>query len=173
MQCTHLRDVEEQERHHECEQTSGLSEGETQNGVLEELTPEGRVAGNTLDETSENRTDTDTGTGETNGSETGTLDLGGSDHGGGGRLSDDATLLDDVAGGVVAESGAGSNEAVLGGLAGCEMKVNGCVCGVMELNASNCRGRCTCCERATTYQRWRSRGRPRGRRRRNGRWQPF
>jgi hypothetical protein len=118
MQCTHLRDVEEQERHHECEQTSGLSEGETQNGVLEELTPEGRVAGNTLDETSENRTDTDTGTGETNGSETGTLDLGGSDHGGGSGLSDDATLLDDVAGGVVAESGAGSNEAVLGGLAG-------------------------------------------------------
>jgi hypothetical protein len=118
MQCTHLRDVEEQERHHECEQTSGLSEGETQNGVLEELTPEGRVAGNTLDETSENRTDTDTGTGETNGSETGTLDLGGSDHGGGSGLSDDATLLDDVAGGVVAESRAGSNEAVLGGLAG-------------------------------------------------------
>jgi hypothetical protein len=138
MQCTHLRDVEEQERHHEREQTSGLSEGETQNGVLEELTPEGRVAGDTLDEATENRADTDTGTSETNGSETGTLDLGGSDHGGGGRLSDDATLLDDVAGGVVAESGAGSNEAVLGGLAGCEMKVNGCVLGLMELNGSRC-----------------------------------
>jgi hypothetical protein len=172
MQCTYLRDVEEQERHHEREQTSGLSEGETQDGVLEELTPEGRVAGNTLDEATENRSDTDTSTGETNGSETGTLDLGGSDHGGSGRLSDDATLLDDVAGGVVAEGAAGSNEAVLGGLAGCEMNVNGCVMCVMELNGCNCSCNCTCCERAT-YQRWRSRGRPRGRRRRSGRWQPF
>jgi hypothetical protein len=118
MQCTHLRDVEEQEGHHEREKTSGLSEGETENGVLEELTPEGGVAGDTLDETSENRADTDTGSGKTNGSETGALDLGGSDHGGGGRLGDDATLLDDVAGGVLAE-GAADNEAVLGGLAGC------------------------------------------------------
>jgi hypothetical protein len=128
LQCTHLCDVEEQERHHEREKTSGLSEGETQDGVLEELTPEGGVAGNTLDEATENRSDTDTSTGETNGSDTGTLDLGGGDHGGSGRLGDDATLLDDVAGGVVAEGAAGSNEAVLGGgLAGWEM-VNGCLC---------------------------------------------
>jgi hypothetical protein len=168
MQCTHLRDVEEQERHHEREQTSGLSESETQDGVLEKLTPEGGVAGDTLDEATENRSDTDTSTGETNGSETGTLDLGGSDHGGGGRLSDDAALLDDVAGGVVAEGTAGSDEAVLGGLAGCEMRVNGCTGYMMVLNG--CNG--TCCERAT-YQRWRSRGRPRGRRRKSGRWQPF
>jgi hypothetical protein len=170
MQCTYLRDVEEQERHHEREETSGLSEGETQDGVLEELTPEGGVAGNTLDKTSENRADTDTSTGETNGSETGTLDLGGSDHGGSGGLNDDATLLDDVAGGVVAERAAGSDDAVRGGLAGCKMKVNGCGRWVMELNG--CNRNCTCCERAT-YQRWRSRGRPRGRRRRSGRWQPF
>jgi hypothetical protein len=176
MQCTHLRDVEEQEGHHEREKTSGLSEGETQNGVLEELTPEGRVAGDTLDEATENRSNTNTGTGKTDGSETGTLDLGGSDHGGGGRLNDDTTLLDHVAGGVVAERGA-DNEAVGGsGLAGCEVKVNGWIMGwmmVMELNGSRCFRVCTCCERATTYQRWRSRGRPRGRRRRNGRWQPF
>jgi len=67
MQCTHLCDVEEQEGHHEREKTSGLSEGETENGVLEELTPEGGVAGNTLDETTENRSDTNTGTGKTDG----------------------------------------------------------------------------------------------------------
>ena len=132
MQCTHLCDVEEQEGHHEREKTSGLSEGETENGVLEELTPEGGVAGNTLDEATENCADTDTSTGKTDGSETSTLDLGGGDHGGSGGLSDDATLLDDVAGGVVAESGAGSNEAVLG--AGCGRSVNGCL---MELNGSN------------------------------------
>lgn len=125
MPCTHLRDVEEQEGHHEREKTSGLSEGESENGVLEELTPEGGVAGDTLDKTAENRTDTDTGTGEANGSKTGTLNLGGSDHGGSGGLGDDTTLLDDVAGGVLAE-GAADNEAVLGGLAGCEMIVNGC-----------------------------------------------
>ena len=133
-QCTHLCDVEEQERHHEREQTSGLSEGETENGVLEELTPEGRVAGNTLDETTENRANTDTSTGKTDGSETGTLDLGGSDHGGSGGLSDDATLLDNVAGGVVAEGTAGSDEGALLGLAGCEMMVNGCL---MSLQSSN------------------------------------
>jgi hypothetical protein len=130
MQCTHLCDVEEQEGHHEREKTSSFGEGETENGVLEELTPEGGVAGNTLDEATENRSDTNTGTSKTNGSETGTLDLSGGDHGGSGGLGDDATLLDDVAGGVGAESAAGSNEAVLGGLAGCEMRVNGCV---MEL----------------------------------------
>jgi hypothetical protein len=134
MQCTHLCDVEEQEGHHEREKTSGLSEGETENGVLEELTPEGGVAGNTLDETTENRSDTNTGTGKTNGSETGTLDLSGSDHGGSGGLGDDATLLDDVAGGVVAEGTAGSDEGALLGLAGCEMMVNGCL---MSLQSSN------------------------------------
>lgn len=130
----HLRNVEEQERHHEREKTGGLSESETEDGVLEELTPEGRVAGNTLDEATENRSDTNTSTGKTNGGETSTLDLSGSDHGGGGRLGNDATLLDDVAGGVVAESAAGSDEAVLGGLTGCEMKVNGCEMERMELN---------------------------------------
>ena len=146
--CTYLCDVKEQERHHEREKTSGLSEGETENGVLEELTPEGRVAGNTLDETSENRSDTDTSTGKTDGSETSTLDLGGSDHGGSGGLGDDATLLDDVAGSVVAESAAGSDEAVLG--AGCEMRVNGCL---MELNGCNC-SRCCHLQVGSTYRQW-------------------
>ena len=134
MQCTHLCDVEEQEGHHEREKTSSFGESETQNSVLKELTPEGRVAGNTLDEATENRSDTNTGTGKTDGSETSTLDLGGSDHGGSGGLSDDATLLDDVAGGVVAEGAAGSDEGALLGLAGCKMMVNGCL---MSLQSSN------------------------------------
>lgn len=135
-QRTHLCDVEEQEGHHEGEETSGLSEGETQNGVLEELTPEGRVAGDTLDEGTENRSDTDTSTSKTDGGNTGTLDLGGSDHGGGGRLSDDATLLDDLAAGVVLEGvadGVVHDEAVLGG-GSCRDRVNGCL---MALNASS------------------------------------
>ncbi|KAH9870877.1 hypothetical protein J1614_006449 [Plenodomus biglobosus] len=174
MRCTHLCDVEEQERHHEREKTSSFSKGETENGVLEELTPEGGVAGDTLDETTENRSDTDTSTGKTNGGQTSALDLGGSDHGGSGGLGDDATLLDDVAGGVGAEGAAGSNEAVLRGLAGCEMRVNGCWMGAVlglrdaasSMGGANCGGR-------TTYQRWRSRGRPHGQRRRSGRWQPL
>lgn len=131
LQCTHLCNVEEQEGHHEREKTSGLSEGETQDGVLEELTPEGRVTGNTLDEATENRSDTNTSTSETNGGQTGTLDLGGSDHGGGGRLSDDAAGLDDVTAGVVLEGIADRvvhDEAVLGGRGAdgsCGVSVNG------------------------------------------------
>jgi hypothetical protein len=126
MPCAHLCDVEEQERHHEREEAGGFGEGETQNSVLEELAPEGGVAGNTLNETAENRSDTDTGAGKADGSETSTLDLGGSDHGSSSRLGDNAALLDDIAGGVVAEGAAGSDERVRGGLAGCEMRVNGC-----------------------------------------------
>jgi hypothetical protein len=116
MTCTNLSNVEEQERHHESEETSSFGEGETQNGVLEELTPEGWVAGNTLDEGTENRTDTNTGTSETDRGDTSTLDLGGGDHSGGGRLSDDAAGLDHVASGVVLEGiaeGAVLDEAVL------------------------------------------------------------
>jgi hypothetical protein len=94
---THLCNVQEQERHHESEQTSGFGEGETQDGVLEELATEGRVAGDTLNETAEDGTDTDTSTSETDGGDTGTLDLGGGDHGGGSGLGDDAAGLDGVA----------------------------------------------------------------------------
>lgn len=144
MQRTTLCDVEEQEGHHESEETSGLSKGETQNGILEKLAPEGGVAGDTLDETAENRSDTDTSTGKTDRGDTGTLDLGGSDHGGGGGLSDDAAGLDHVAAGVVLEGIA--EDAVLhegvvgrldadGGWRGC---VNGCLMqlgGSMEMDA--------------------------------------
>lgn len=103
MQRNTLCNIEEQEGHHESEKTSGFGESETENGVLEELTPERWVAGDTLDEGSENRTDTDTSTSKTDCGDTSTLDLGSSDHGGGGRLSDDTAGLDQVAAGVVLE----------------------------------------------------------------------
>jgi hypothetical protein len=96
-----LCDVEEQEAHHESEQTSSFSESETQDGILEELTPQRWVARNTLDQSTENSSDTDTSSGKTNGGQTSSLNLGGSDHGSGGRLGDDTARLlgvaDDVA----------------------------------------------------------------------------
>lgn len=65
---------------HQVEQTHGFDESETQNGVCEELTTQGRVAGNTQEESSEDETDTDTGTTETNGGRTHTDVLGDGDH---------------------------------------------------------------------------------------------
>jgi len=115
-----FRDIEEQERHHEGEKTRSFGEGETQDGVLEELTTEGRVAGDTLDEAAEDGTDTNTSTGEANGGNAGALDLGRGDHGRGGGLSDDAARLDDVAADVVGELAAhgAEDEAVLWCLSG-------------------------------------------------------
>jgi hypothetical protein len=91
---SHLCDVKEQERHHEGEKTSGFSEGETQDGILEELTTEGRVASNTLDKTTEHSSDTDTSTSKTNSGDTSTLNLGSSNHSSSGRLNNNATRLD-------------------------------------------------------------------------------
>lgn len=112
-QSVHLCDVKQQEGHHEGEQTSGLGEGEPENGILEELTTERWVAGNTLDETTEYSSDTNTGTSKTDGSNTGALDLSGSDHGSSGGLDDDAAGLDGVADHVVGEAGASAHEGVL------------------------------------------------------------
>jgi hypothetical protein len=81
------------EGNHEIEKTNGLDESETQNGVGEELATEGRVAGHTVQESGEDETDTNTGTGQTNGGGTHTQVLGDLDHG----LSDlrgVGTLLD-------------------------------------------------------------------------------
>ena len=113
-----LCNIEEQEGHHEGEKTSSFRKGETQDSVLEELTTEGRVAGNASDQRAEHGTDTNTSTGETDGSNTGTLNLGSSYHGGGSRLSDDATRLNDVAANVIGEGGAhvAEDEAILGSL---------------------------------------------------------
>lgn len=113
-----LKNVEEHEGHHEGEETSSFGESETQDGVLEELATKGRVAGDTLDKPAEDRADTRTGTSEADGGHASALDLGGSDQGSGGRLSDDAAGLDDVAADVVGELTAhrAEDEAVLWGL---------------------------------------------------------
>src|SRR5689334_10590069 len=52
---------------HEIEQTNGLDESETQNGVGEKLSTHAWVAGNSHQEGGEDHTDTDTSTTETNG----------------------------------------------------------------------------------------------------------
>ena len=62
-------------------QTDGFDEGETQNGVREELATERRVAGDSVQEGGEDETDTDTGTGETNGGAAHTKVLGDLDEG--------------------------------------------------------------------------------------------
>lgn len=69
------------EGNHEIEKTDGLDESETKNGIGEKLATEGGVAGNTVQESGENETDTNTGTSETDGSGTHTKVLGDLDHG--------------------------------------------------------------------------------------------
>lgn len=69
------------EGNHEVEETDGLDEGKAQNGVREELATEGRVAGNGVQEGSEDETDTDTGTSQTDGSRAHADVLGDLDHG--------------------------------------------------------------------------------------------
>lgn len=68
------------EGNHQIEKTNGLDESETQNGVREELATESGVAGNTVEQGSEDETDTDTGTSQTNGGGTHTQVLGDLDH---------------------------------------------------------------------------------------------
>lgn len=69
------------EGNHEVEKTDGLDESETQNGVREQLSLEGGVAGNTVQQGGEDKTDTDTSTGQTDGSGTHTQVLGDLDKG--------------------------------------------------------------------------------------------
>ena len=64
------------EGNHEIEKTNSLDKSETQNSVREELATESRVAGNTVDKSGEDETDTNTGTSQTNGSGTHTQVLG-------------------------------------------------------------------------------------------------
>jgi hypothetical protein len=94
------------EGNHQVEKTDGLDESETQNGVGEELATEGRVAGDTVQESGEDETDTDTSTGQTDGSGTHTNVLGDLNHGLG-NLGGVGTLLDleGVAGGGLQEVG--------------------------------------------------------------------
>jgi len=114
-----LKNVEEHEGHHEGEETSSFGHGETQDGVLEERASKGRVAGDSLDQTAEDKADTGTGTSEADGGHASALELGGSDEGSGSRLNDAAGLHDvaaDVVGELVAHGA--QDEAVLGDLDG-------------------------------------------------------
>lgn len=116
-----LRNLSElgHEGNHQIEQTDGLDEGETQNGVREQLATEGGVAGNTLDQGSENQTDTDTGTSQTDGSRAHTNVLGDLNHG----LGDLGRV------GAAAESSLLGNDAGLGALDSLEGAGAGSSCG--------------------------------------------
>ena len=94
------------EGNHQVEKTNGLDESETKNGVGEELATESGVAGNTVEEGSEDQTDTDTSTGKTNGGGTHTNVLGDLNHGLG-DLGGVGTALDleGVAGGGLEKAG--------------------------------------------------------------------
>jgi len=69
------------EGNHQVEQTNGFDEGETKNGVREELATEGGVAGNAVEEGGEDETNTDTGTSQTDSSRAHTNVLGDLNHG--------------------------------------------------------------------------------------------
>jgi len=88
---------------HEVEETNSLDEGETQNGVGEELTTHAWVAGHGHQERGENETNTDTSTTKTDGSRAHTQVLGDLDHGSGnfrGEWADGlAVAAEDIAGG--------------------------------------------------------------------------
>lgn len=100
---------------HEIEKTDGLNESEAKNGVGEELTTHGGVAGDTLEEGSEDETDTDTSTAETNGGVTHTHVLRDLDHG----VGDLGAVLAGGLGGLLHRAHVGSDEALaLDGLEG-------------------------------------------------------
>lgn len=85
--------------------TDSLDEGETKNGVREELATEGRVAGNSVDEGGEDETDTNTGTSKTDGGGAHTNVLGDLDKGVG-HLGGVGALGDRGAGGLEHVGGA-------------------------------------------------------------------
>jgi hypothetical protein len=81
------------------------------------LTSKSGVAGDTIDESGEDRADTNTGTSETDDGGAGTVDLGGSHDGHGGGLDDNASRLHGTAhhvGGQVVADGAIEQQAVAG-----------------------------------------------------------
>lgn len=98
---------------HQVEQTNGFDEGETQNGVTEEGTTERWVAGNGVEESSEDETDTGTGTSETNGGRTHTNVLGDLDESVGDLRGVAAASL-----GLEGLAGDGGRDGALGGLEG-------------------------------------------------------
>lgn len=118
---------------HEIEETHGLDEGETQNGVGEKLATESRVAGDRHEESGEDETDTDTGTTETDGSGTHTQVLGDLNHGGGdlGGVLAAGSGLEGLAGVGLEDGGSGDTlggtEGGDGGLLGGEGALGGSV----------------------------------------------
>ena len=88
---------------HEIEQTDSLNESETQNGVGEELSSHAWVAGNSVEQSSEHHSNTNTGTSETDGCGSHTEVLGDLDHGGrdfGGEGADGLAAHDVTGGGL-------------------------------------------------------------------------
>lgn len=95
------------EGNHEVEKTNGLDESETQNGVREQLALEGGVTGNTVQQSGEDETDTDTSTGQTDGGGTHTQVLGDLNQGVGHLgVVGAGLLLEGRAGGGVQDAGA-------------------------------------------------------------------
>lgn len=94
-----------QQGNHEIEETNGLDESETENGVGEQLSTEGRVAGGGVQEGSEDETDTNTGTGQTDGSVTHTDVLGDLDHSLGDLRAVRPAALEGISGGAVDDLG--------------------------------------------------------------------
>jgi hypothetical protein len=139
----YLHGEEDQEGNHQREQSSGLSEGETQNGVREQLASEGWVPCNTGDEGTENRTDTSSGTDESSSSSSGSDELASTEDGSSDRdgLSDDAAGLvaGDVGGGV-AEHGAAHDEAAVAGSRLESGDRGGWACGGRAVSFFFCRG---------------------------------
>ena len=74
---TFLESEQEQKGHHQTEKTHGLGEGETQNGVGKELLFEGGVAGVSDDEGTEDRANTGSGSGDSDGGCSSADELGG------------------------------------------------------------------------------------------------
>jgi len=92
---------------HEVEQTDGLNEGETQNGVREKLSTHAGVASDGGQERGEDHTDTDTSTSQSDGGGTHTQVLGDLDHGVGDLRGvwADSLAAHDAAGGGIEDAG--------------------------------------------------------------------
>jgi hypothetical protein len=73
----YLECEEKEESHHETEESHGLGQGETQNGIREELLLKGRVAGIADDERAEDATDTGTRSSNSDGGSSSTDKLSG------------------------------------------------------------------------------------------------
>ena len=93
MSCLHSE--QNQEGNHQREQSSGLSKGEPQNSIREQLSPKGRVPCNTSNQGSKNRANTRSSTNKASCGGSGSDELTGAQDRGsdGDGLGDDATRL--------------------------------------------------------------------------------